>query len=81
MGIIQINKKGLFLNVLEIFYIYANTKSDIDLNNIYSDRDDPICDVLAYTSHQHNIVDSAPIRSTLGTTAYVGRGTDTKSYA
>jgi hypothetical protein len=81
MDILQINKNGLFLDTLEQFYIYANTKSDTHLNDIYSDTDNPIYDVLlTYTSQQHNTVDSTPIQSTFGTTAQVGRDIDTKLY-
>jgi hypothetical protein len=51
------------------------------LNDICSDRDSPIYDVLlVHTSQQHSTVDIAPMRSTLGTTAQVERDTDTKLY-
>lgn len=51
MDILQNNKTGLFLDLLEQFHIYAITKFDMHLNDICSDRDNPIFLVLlAHTS-------------------------------
>lgn len=43
-----------FLDTLEPFYIYVNTKHNRHLNNIYSDVDNPVYDlILAHASQYH----------------------------
>jgi hypothetical protein len=52
VGILGINKKRCFLDALEQFHIYANTKQNICLNNIYRDMDNSIFYVvIAHTPH------------------------------
>jgi hypothetical protein len=66
MDILQI-RKGLFLEVLKQFHIYANSKSDMHLTTPKVIRDNPVRDALpAHTSQQGNTSVCAPIQFSLG---------------
>jgi hypothetical protein len=49
MDILQIAKKGKYINKLEKFYIYKTTKQNLQLNDTYTDIHNPIFDTLIKT--------------------------------